>query len=280
MDLLGINRRNKMIADVNSRRSIALANDKVASKAALTKAGVRVPETLMTIKGLSDIAIADFADLPESFVVKPNKGSKGLGIVVLHRQRTGTWKKGDDTWSETDLKEHLNRIFTGNYSNSGAHRDTAFLEELVTASSVFEEVGAHGLPDIRVICFEQKPIQAMLRLPTKLSGGKANLHRGAVGMAIDPDTGRCTRAWHDNREVSANPATGEALIGFEIPKWPKVLEEAAKASRAIDLNYCGTDSIITAEDEVATIEVNAFPGIEIQNVNKTGLRSLLPYRTR
>jgi len=40
-------------------------------------------------------------------------------------------------------------------------------------------LGTFGLPDIRIICFNMVPVIAMLRIPTELSDGKANLHSGA-----------------------------------------------------------------------------------------------------
>ncbi len=33
------------------------------------------------------------------------------------------------------------------------------------------------------------PVMAMLRLPTRQSGGKANLHQGAIGVGVDLATG-------------------------------------------------------------------------------------------
>ena len=41
-----------------------------------------------------------------------------------------------------------------------------------------------GVPDLRVIVFCGFPVMAMMRLSCKASGGKANLHQGAVGGAL------------------------------------------------------------------------------------------------
>ncbi|HBZ98517.1 MAG TPA: alpha-L-glutamate ligase-like protein, partial [Pseudomonas sp.] len=40
------------------------------------------------------------------------------------------------------------------------------------------------VPDIRIIVLMGYPIMAMLRLPTRQSGGKANLHQGAIGVGV------------------------------------------------------------------------------------------------
>jgi len=46
-------------------------------------------------------------------------------------------------------------------------------------------LGEYGLPDIRVIVYNRIPIVAMLRIPSKYSDGKANLHLGAYAAGID-----------------------------------------------------------------------------------------------
>lgn len=62
-------------------------------------------------------------------------------------------------------------------------------------------------------------------------------------------------------------AEDAALIGFEIPGWARVLELASKCGPAVGLGYCGADIV------PLVIEVNAHPGIEIQNINQEGLRA-------
>jgi len=48
-----------------------------------------------------------------------------------------------------------------------------------------ELLGTYGLPDIRVIAYNMVPVMAMMRIPTKESGGKANIHGGACAVGID-----------------------------------------------------------------------------------------------
>ncbi len=62
----------------------------------------------------------------------------------------------------------------------GAKNDIAIIEERVKTDSLLKQYSYKGVPDIRIICFNQVPVIAMLRLPTKRSNGTANLHSGAI----------------------------------------------------------------------------------------------------
>lgn len=275
MDLLGINRRNSIIAQMNSRKAIALADDKVALKKVLSGAGIAVPETLAVFRGLSDIVVEDLAALPRDFVMKPTNGRKGLGIAIATNWDGSTCEVSGDRWTADDIRSHLRNILTGEFTSSGAHRDTAFIEAMIEPHDVFSALGSRGLTDTRVICLDDQPIQAMLRLPIEGSGGKANLHRGAVGMALSLKDGCCFRAYRRGEILEQNPETGERLIGFEMPKWEEVLEVASASARASGLGYSGADLVLDNAGEVLVLEVNAFPGIEIQNVHNSGLRDLI-----
>ena len=128
-----------------------------------------------------------------------------------------------------------------------------------------------GLSDIRVILHHQKPVSAMLRLPTKKSGGKANLHQGAIGLAIDIETGKVTNAALKGQTTPKHPDTGVDLIGFQIPKWREIIEISKAASEAIPLGYIGVDICLDDDRGPLVLEVNGRPGIEIQNVQQKGL---------
>ena len=62
---------------------------------------------------------------------------------------------------------------------------------------------------------------AMLRLPTKASNGRANLHQGGIGTGVDLDTGRTNHAVQRNRVVDHHPDTGVPLVGRVVPYWPR-----------------------------------------------------------
>ena len=60
------------------------------------------------------------------------------------------------------------------------------------------------------------PVAAMVRLPTRKSDGKANLHQGAVGAGIDLKTGKTTHAILAGHPVTHHPDTGHLLEGIVI----------------------------------------------------------------
>jgi hypothetical protein len=108
---------------------------------------------------------------------------------------------------------------------------------------------------------------------TNESDGKANLHQRAIGAGISMETGKITRAVVKGTPITHHPDTGMNLIGFEIPGWQRVLEPAARCGPAVGLGYCGADIMLEVNDGPLVIEVNAHPGIEIQNINQEGLKA-------
>jgi hypothetical protein len=112
---------------------------------------------------------------------------------------------------------------------------------------------------------------AMARLPTRQSGGRANLHSGAVGAGISLSTGRITSATWGGIRVDVHPDTGVLLKGFKIPRWREVLEIASASSEASGLGFTGVDVALDARHGPVVMEVNRRPGLEVQNANRAGL---------
>lgn len=115
----------------------------------------------------------------------------------------------------------------------------------------------------------------MLRLPTNASEGRANLHQGALGVAVDLDSGKVTRALFKGEEVSEHPDTGRALTGVQVPYWEEILDAASSCSEATGLGYPGVDLVIDEELGPLVMEVNARPGLQVQNVTGVGLAERL-----
>ena len=78
----------------------------------------------------------------------------------------------------------------------------------VRLHSAFTPISYKGIPDIRVILYRNEPAMAMLRLPTKESGGRANLHQGGIGAGVDLASGVTNHAVRKNRFVAKHPDTG------------------------------------------------------------------------
>jgi alpha-L-glutamate ligase-like protein len=275
--IVGINRRNvQLVYPHNPRIDYCLADDKLLTKERMFRAGVPVPETLVACADLREIAGA-LAVIEEQtdFVVKPARSSGGQGIIVVEKRLSpGRWRRaGGAEIDAAELRYHLANIIYGAFSRDRA--DRACVERRIRPHPFLETLWAEGLSDIRVLALEAEPILAMMRVPTSSSQGRANLHQGAVGLAIDIDTGRTCRAWHLGAPVSRHPDTGRALLGTEVPVWNDILAVARSAAGAVPLGYLGVDLVLDASATPLVLELNARPGLEIQNVHGRGLGACL-----
>ncbi|NQV86586.1 MAG: alpha-L-glutamate ligase-like protein, partial [Woeseiaceae bacterium] len=128
-----------------------------------------------------------------------------------------------------------------------------------------------GVPDIRVIVYRCYPAMAMVRLPTRASDGKANLHQGAVGAGVDLATGTTLAGVLDNQLVEDHPDTGAIVSGVKIPHWDFILESSARGYEVTGLGYLGVDMVIDADLGPLILEMNARPGLNIQIANRSGI---------
>jgi alpha-L-glutamate ligase-like protein len=112
---------------------------------------------------------------------------------------------------------------------------------------------------------------AMVRLPTRASDGKANLHQGAVGAGIDMSSGETLAGVLENDVVDEHPDTGALVAGVRIPHWDFILESAARCYEVTELGYLGVDMVIDRDLGALILEMNARPGLNIQIANCTGL---------
>ena len=281
MTVLGMNHRNAVIQRHNPRSAIRRVNQKFRTKQRLAAAGVPVPETLALIGSRDELAGFDTASLPDAFAVKPDRGRRGEGVVLVDGRTGEDWRQlNGEMLTPALLRHHVARIMDGEMSLEGNEGDAALFEPLIRTHPDFARMVPYGLPDIRIICFGDVPLMAMTRLPTIRSRGRANLHQGAVGAAIRLDSGEIFRARLGSRAIDAHPSTGQALIGQRIPLWADILRAARRCSAALDLGYLGVDLVIDATRGVLVLECNAYPGLEIQNVNGAGLADRLEIAQR
>lgn len=271
--ILGMNCRNvAYIGRYNPRARYPLVDDKLLTKTVVRKAGVTAPELLLVIRTQNEIehieqVLAKFTQ----FVIKPARGSGGKGIlVIVGHDGDKLVKSSGSQLSLADLKRHLSNIISGLYS-LGGRTDVAFVEALVTTDSTFEHISYEGVPDIRLIVFKGYPVMGMLRLATKESDGKANLHQGAVGVGLDIATGRSIAAVQFNRPIHRHPDTGHRLSNIEVPHWRQLLSLAARCYEVTRLGYLGADIVLDVTRGPLLLELNARPGLTIQVANDRGL---------
>jgi len=277
-DILGINARNRFYLRYNTRRGRKIADSKLATKKVLIKHHLPCPELLAVFSSDEDIHKFSWESLPDNFVLKPCSGYGGEGILVIRKKSrwAGEWELMDGhIVSISDLKFHIQEILSGRFSLHNTP-DKAFIEERIKIVKTFRKYTHQGTPDIRVIVFNRVPVMAMLRLPTVESGGKANLHQGAVGVGIDLATGVTTYGVHHNQPVKYLPGTKIKLNGLKIPFWDEILLNAVRTQEEIpSLGYLGIDFVISRAKGPLILELNARSGLSIQICNRAGLKKRL-----
>jgi alpha-L-glutamate ligase-like protein len=207
--------------------------------------------------------------------VKPARGAGGSGIVLItDRQASNLVKPSGEVISWIDLTYHIFDILSGIYSLEGLE-DRALIEAFIHPDPVFAAVTYYGVPDIRIVVYRGVPVMGMVRLPTKASDGKANLHRGAIGVGINMKEGTTSTAVHRSIIINHHPDTNHPLTGIQVPYWKEMLHMAALTSEMTGLGYLGVDMVIDKERGPLLLELNARPGLQIQVANQRGLRSRL-----
>lgn len=277
--VLGMNSRNlEFIRPCNLKKARRIADNKLVSKRVLSKAGLPVPKLLAKITTFEELENFDWNALPTSFALKPASGFGGEGIIVVYgKTKSGdNWIKADGSKVTTeDIKTHIRNILDGSFSLSNTP-DIAFFEERLTLLKLFKPYTFKGIPDIRVIVYNKVPVMAMLRIPTKESGGRANLTQGAVGTGIDMATGTTTTAVAGKgKVVDYAPGTRMLLSGIKIPYWSDILHMAVRAQEISGLGFLGADIAIDKEKGPVFVELNARAGLSIQVANMTGLKERL-----
>ncbi|MBI4820886.1 MAG: alpha-L-glutamate ligase-like protein [Deltaproteobacteria bacterium] len=271
--ILGINRRNvDYMLRRNERARYPMVDNKLLTKRLCLAAGIPVPlliakaEHYFELDGLFEALLAR-----DSFALKPVRGAMGNGIViVVAREGDGFRRSGGRHLSVSDLSYHSAGILAGLYALGGDH-DFVMAEELLHVHPELESVSTDGVPDIRVIVYRGFPVMSMARLPTRESGGRANLHQGAVGAGISLGRGVTVNAVHRGHGVSQHPDHPVPLLGRPIPSFDRVLEIAVRASDSTGLGYLGADVVVDRDQGPVILELNARPGLAIQISNSAGL---------
>jgi hypothetical protein len=171
--ILGLNARSLEYLKYNTRESKRIADSKLLTKTALRKAKLSTPRLYAVIRSQEDLKKFDFAKLTaEDFVVKPNRGLGGEGIIVVEKagKKPGEWitSQGEVITGE-DIRLHTADILEGRFSMRNLP-DIAYIEERVRVHPVFAKYTYKGTPDIGVVVFNRVPVMAFLRLPTEESG--------------------------------------------------------------------------------------------------------------
>ena len=271
--IMGINRRNADYVLKHNKRSLyPIVDDKIITKLRAIEAGIRVPEMYGIIE--TEKQIDKFDEIiagRNDFVIKPAQGAGGDGIMVIADRFEGNFRSvSGKIITHEDIEYLLSSILTGLYS-LGGHRDRALIEYRVTPDQIFKSISYEGVPDIRIIVLRGYPVMAMLRLPTRQSGGKANLHQGAIGVGVDMATGLTLRGTWLNKMITKHPDTTNSVDGVQLPDWDGFMKLAAGCYELCGLGYIGVDMVLDQDLGPMILELNARPGLNIQIANDCGL---------
>ena len=274
------NERNKIYLRKNSASGKAIADSKFKTKKIISSAGVSVPKLIARFKNEQDLVKFRWEDLEGNFVIKPETGYGGEGILIIRKRGkwAGEWQKmNGEIVSSNDLNLHCQEILAGKYSLHSMP-DKVLVEERIKIHPLFLALTKSGTPDIRVIIYNNVPVMAMFRIPTEKSGGKANLQQGAIGLGIDLATGITTfgvegKSGEIYRIYDYGKKKNRKVNGIKLPFWKEILETAINCQKAIPtLGFMGVDVVLDKEKGPMVLEVNARPGLSIQICNKAGLK--------
>src|SRR6267143_5234889 len=269
-DVLKMGIRNReFVGKYNSPATMAKMS-KDEAKRVLIPLGVPMAKTYGILRTRDDVgALGAWMQSHHRFVLKPASGHGGEGILLVRGKQGDAYETSLGLLSERQIESHALAILSGDYG--GDQRDAAVLEELMEPHEALRHLSPFGLADVRVISFRGYPAMAMMRIPTKASGGKANLHLGAIAAGVRLSTGTIIHSvWRGSPQPN-HPDTETPLLGRTIPFWDEILELAAEAQRLSGLGFVGVDIAIDANRGPLVMEVNRRPGLEIQNANAAGL---------
>ncbi|MFZ5376678.1 MAG: sugar-transfer associated ATP-grasp domain-containing protein [Patescibacteria group bacterium] len=278
-EILGMNAREQFYSRLNSTQAKSVCKSKLATKLLMQSRGIPTAEFYGIFALPEDVNGFDWQSLQKNFVIKPTNGHAGKGVVAFktqHPTKANTWIDAiGREWSLDDIKLHCYDILEGQYSTHGSQHNV-IIEERIPIHPKLLKYTYKGTPDVRVVVYNNVPVMAKLRLPTKESEGRANVTQGAIMTGIDIATGVTTYAVaHKTQMIKYLPGTKKKLNGILIPQWNRALKISVEATMAANLMYCGVDLFFHEEKGPMVVELNAFPGLSIQVANKAGLRRRL-----
>src|SRR5713226_188139 len=182
-DVLTMTVRNReFVGKYNPPGLLALLT-KDAVKGLLLPLGVPMSATYLILRERSDLGkFKEWMKQHEVFALKPSSSYGGEGIMLVNGRQRDAYHTNMGPMSSSQIETHAFSILEGQFH--GGEKDTAVVEELLIQNESLHDIVPQGLADIRVISFLGYPIMAMMRIPTIASGGKANIHLGAVAAGV------------------------------------------------------------------------------------------------
>ncbi len=252
-----------------------IADSKLKTKEFLKNKNIPVPETLYIIEKNEDIKENILETLEPPFVIKPNNWY-GWKWIVIFEKKDSLWNLVSSNWKTYTKKKLLNYfsyILDWFFSLSWK-RDKVLIEKKIILSNEIELLWKFGLPDIRVIVYNMVPVMAMLRVPTKESSWKANLHAGACWVWIDIGTWKLTFITKKSKIIKSIPWIWD-VRWIKLPDWKKILELAVNVQKTTGIKYLWCDVVLDEKMWPLLLEMNIRAWLEVQVSNLAPLKSRL-----
>ena len=268
-----MNARNVSLISVhNPRKFYPRVDDKLQTKLLAEEAGIAVPELYGVIRSQGEVSgLQERLSGYSGFVIKPTHGSAGKGVLVISDRKGDEFlKPSGEAVDAKAMERHVSNTLSGLYS-LGGKPDVAMIEALVEFSDAFSDYSVEGVPDIRVVVYRGVPVMAMMRLSTRASDGKANLHQGAVGVGLDIGSGRALHAVQHGLPIHRHPDTDSHFGELRVPRWVELLRLSASCTDMTQMGYIGVDIVLDKSRGPLILEINARPGLAIQVASGTGL---------
>ncbi len=269
-DVLTITVRNRDYVGRYNPPDLMTRLGKEEAKALLVAQGIPVSRSYLLLREQQDVAqLTTWLQTNQRFALKPGSGYGGEGILLVKGIENGAFQTNKGPMNASRIAAHAAAIIDGEFH--GGQLDSVVVEELLVQHEALKGLVPLGLADVRVISFLGCPVMAMLRLPTKASGGRANLHMGAIAAGVKASNGTVIHSVWKGLPQAYHPDTGQLILGKKLPFWEETLEIAAEAQRLTGLGFAGVDVVIDADKGPLVMEVNRRPGLEIQMANASGL---------
>ncbi len=274
--LLGQNARNlNYIKGYNTKIAKKLADSKLKTKEFLKINSVAIPETISILENVFDLSESIFEKLTPPFVVKPNGWFWWKWILIISKI-SSDWNyitNDEKIFSKTKLLDHFRDILDWFYSLSW-NRDKVLIEKKIELDEEIELLWKYWLPDIRIVVFNMVPVMAMLRVPTQLSNGKANIHAWACWVWIDIWTWKLTYITSYSKIIKSIPWIWD-VRWLRLPWWDKALALAVKAQQITKIWYLWCDIVLDKSKWPLVLELNIRPWLEVQMANLSALKDRL-----
>lgn len=174
---------------VNGPRAVTTARNKAGTIAALSRAGIPVPDTrVVSNPADDDDVVAAAADLGFPVVVKPNSATHGIGVTIAH-----------DPDSLLGITDYSDLVHDFRVTRDRSYLLQEFLPDARDYRLMIVDSAAVG------------GVERRLSDDAREAGRwKHNVHRGATPVAVDPDPE------HRKLAVEAAQALGIDYLGVDL----------------------------------------------------------------